>query len=174
MLDPNIEEAPPIVGSSNREAMIQKSMPVKERAFSNNWTLAGEHTASGLPLMANDPQLPIALPNTWQLQAHRIGDRLLAGGTFPGTPGIAIGHNGKVAWGITNALVDVGDMTYLEEHPEDSTRYRRGSSGDWKTYVQHTERIKVRFGSDHSATIRRTSKGVVLPVGRNHNQVPIN
>ncbi len=165
MLDPNLLAAPPIIGFSASDATTQQTMSIKENAYSDNWTLAGEHTASGLPLMANDPQLPIGLPNTWQMQAHNLNGRLLAGGTLPGIPGILVGHNGSIAWGITAALVDVTDLAYLEEHPEDSTKYRRGSSSDWETYSERTEQIKVRFGSDLSDTVRSTSKGVVWPAG---------
>lgn len=165
ILNPIIQATPPIIAAPEGVITHQQSMPEKRNAYSDNWTLSGEHTASGLPIMANDPQLPIALPGTWQLHSIKLGERLLAGGTLPGNPGIVVGHNGSVAWGITTAPVDVADFAFLEQDPEDTTRYRRGPSSDWMSYRQHTETIKVRFGSDHTETVRRTNKGVVWPAG---------
>ena len=161
----NKSKAPPIVETVEDESVLQQSVPVKEKAYSNNWTLAGQHTNSGLPLMANDPQLPISLPNTWQLQAHHVGERLYAGGTFPGIPGIAIGHNSKLAWGITNGMVDGFDYVFLEKHPDDDSLYRRGPETDWESYIERTEVIRVRFGPDHTETVRRTPTGLVWPDG---------
>ncbi len=165
IFDAETHEAPPIVETRVGETVWQRSMPFKEKAFSNNWTLSGEHTSSGLPLMANDPQLDIALPNTWQLQAHHLGDGLRAGGTFPGIPGISIGHNSRLAWGITNSMVDAQDIAFLEKHPDDSSLYRRGPASEWESYIERDEIIQVRFGRDLTETVRRTDKGVVWPEG---------
>ncbi|MEM1174122.1 MAG: penicillin acylase family protein [Pseudomonadota bacterium] len=165
MLSGNTFEAPPIIMSADDEAVRQPSMPVKESTYSNNWTVTGEHTVSGLPLMANDPQLAVSLPNTWQLQAHHLDGTLRAGGTLPGIPGITVGHNGAVAWGITNAVVDAIDLAYLESHPDNPTLYRRGPTRDWESYIERDELIKVRFGADHTETVRHTPKGRIWPDG---------
>jgi penicillin G amidase len=81
---------------------------------SNNWVVSGKHTASGKPLLANDPHIPASAPNIWY-QTELIAPGMhVAGVTFPGAPGIVIGHNDFVAWGATNLGPDVQDV-YIEK-----------------------------------------------------------
>ncbi len=142
---------------------MQSTMPVKERSFSNSWTLSGEHTASGLPLMANDPQLAQTLPGTWQLQHHRVGDRIAAGGSMPGLPGIVVGHNGSISWGATTASIDAADVALLEVHPDDPDRYRRSPDTPWERFIQRVDTVRVRFGTDRVDTVRTTPYGRIRP-----------
>jgi penicillin amidase len=90
---------------------------------SNNWVVSGALTKSGKPLLANDPHLGIRTPAIWY-QTHLIlnGDREkmnVIGVMFPGAPGVVIGHNEKVAWGVTNTGPDVQDL-YLERRNPDN------------------------------------------------------
>lgn len=80
---------------------------------SNNWALAGARTASGRPLVANDPHLSPTLPAFWYLVHLSTPEWSVAGAAAVGTPGIAVGHNDVVAWGVTNSGADVVDL-YLE------------------------------------------------------------
>ena len=108
---------------------------------SNNWALSGNRTASGRPLLANDPHLSPSLPPHWYL-AHLTTPRWgLAGACFAGTPGFVSGHNGKVAWGITAGLVDNTDL-FIEELGADGTSVRRGE--DFVPCTVLEERIEVR------------------------------
>ncbi|MCG2589896.1 penicillin acylase family protein [Rhodohalobacter sulfatireducens] len=152
-----------IIEDSDGSQVMQSTMPVKERSFSNSWTISGEHTESGLPLMANDPQLAQTLPGTWQLQHHRVGDRIAAGGSMPGLPGIVVGHNGSISWGATTASIDPADLALLEVHPEDPNRYRRNPDAPWESFIQRVDTIQVRFGSDVVDTIRSTPYGRIRP-----------
>ena len=163
MFERNWLKAPPIITAVGDESVLQSTAPFKDRAFSNNWTLSGDHTASGKPLMANDPQLVQTSPGVWQLQHHTVGGRIAVGGSVPGHPGITVGHNGNLAWGITNAMVDVRDYVYLEVNPEDPDRYRRGPNEPWQDFNLRDEKIHIRFGKDLTETIRSTEHGVSIP-----------
>ncbi len=77
---------------------------------SNNWVVDGTMTASGKPLLANDPHLGTRLPSTWYLAHISAGDFDVIGGTFPGIPAVALGRNKFIAWGATNVAADVEDL----------------------------------------------------------------
>ena len=81
---------------------------------SNNWAVSGARTATGRPLVANDPHLSPTLPAFWYLVHLETPEWSVAGASVVGAPGVAVGHNGVVAWGVTNSGADVVDL-YLEE-----------------------------------------------------------
>ena len=68
---------------------------------SNNWVIGGERTTTGRPLLANDPHLTSQIPANWYLARVTGGDLDVIGATVPGVPGVAIGHNGYISWGLT-------------------------------------------------------------------------
>src|SRR5262249_28091891 len=80
---------------------------------SNNWVVDGTRTASGKPLLANDPHLRTRIPSTWYLAHVSAGEFDMIGATLPGTPAVALGRNRFIAWGSTNVAADVEDL-YLE------------------------------------------------------------
>ena len=69
---------------------------------SNNWVVSGKRTVSGKPLLANDPHIPASAPSIWYLTELSAPGMHVAGATFPGAPGIVVGHNDRIAWGVTN------------------------------------------------------------------------
>ena len=81
-----------------------------ESLGSNNWVVDGTLTASGKPLLANDPHLGTRLPSTWYLVHISAGDYEAAGASIPGTPAIVLGRNRFIAWGATNVAADVEDL----------------------------------------------------------------
>jgi penicillin amidase len=81
-----------------------------EALGSNNWVVDGTLTASGKPLLANDPHLGTRLPSTWYLAHVKGGDFEVIGATLPGTPAVALGRNRFIAWGATNVAADVEDL----------------------------------------------------------------
>ena len=87
----------------------------------------------------------------------------MAGATLPGLPGILLGHNGSLAWGATNANIDVRDFAFVELHPEDPDRYRRGPEEAWEEFQTRVEAIHVRFGQDETEIVRSTQQGVTWP-----------
>lgn len=81
-----------------------------EAIGSNNWVVDGSLTASGKPLLANDPHLGTHIPSTWYLAHVSAGDVDMIGATLPGAPAIALGRNRYIAWGATNVAADVQDL----------------------------------------------------------------
>lgn len=130
---------------------------------SNSWVVSGEHTASGEPLLANDPHLGPAMPSVWhqmRLRCEPVGPDCpynVGGFTFSGVPGVVIGHNDRVAWGFTNLGADVTDL-FVER--VDGDRYR--VDGRWRDMRIRTEAIEVAGGEDRQVTIRSTRHGPLL------------
>jgi penicillin amidase len=89
---------------------------------SNAWAISGKHTASGKPILANDPHLEFSVPSTWY-QVHMQAPGLnVTGVSLPGAPCVIIGHNERIAWGVTNLGFDVQDL-YVEKLDARSGRY---------------------------------------------------
>ena len=122
-----------------------------EQPGSNNWVVSGAHTASGKPLLANDPHLAFQLPSIWY-ECHLTAPRLnAAGATIVGLPGIAIGHNDHAAWGIT-ASMQVQCDVYVEEFETDPNRrlsYRVGD--EWAEVERFVDVIPVKGRRDAEA-----------------------
>jgi penicillin amidase len=89
---------------------------------SNAWVIAGNRTASGKPLLSNDMHLEYSLPGIWYMAHLEAPGLNVAGVSLPGAPGITVGHNQRIAWGITNLQFDVQDL-YIEKFDERSGRY---------------------------------------------------
>ncbi len=108
---------------------------------SNNWVVSGERSASGKPLLANDPHLEgNRLPNVWYEIALHCGERYLIGGSMPGCPGIMIGRNNDVAWGATYAFMDALDSWI--EHCRDGCYFR--APDQWRPFRVRHEVIRRR------------------------------
>ena len=96
---------------------------------SNNWAVAGTHTAGGGALLANDMHLAIGVPNIWYRASIAIADgsagetRRLNGVTLPGLPSLVVGSNGHVAWGFTNTGGDWSDLVIIEPDPRQPDHY---------------------------------------------------
>jgi penicillin amidase len=127
---------------------------------SNNWVVDGAHSASGKPLVANDPHLGFAAPGFWYLARLRTPAREIAGGTVAGTPFVIIGHNDRVAWGFTTVGADIEDLFIEKLDPADPGRYLtpEGSA----PFTTRDEVIKVRGAASVTQTVRETRHGPVL------------
>ncbi len=88
--------------------------PLPEGAGSNNWVVAGSRSASGKPLLANDPHLGLNVPSLWYFAELSIPGHHVIGATLPGVPMVILGRNERIAWGFTNTGPDVQDL-YLEK-----------------------------------------------------------
>jgi len=136
---------------------------------SNSWVLSGSRTASGRPLLANDPHLAIELPSPWW-EAHLVaksdnGNLLLdvAGVTIPGTPSVVIGHNNRIGWGITNSGADVQDF-YVEHL--DPTRTQFLDHGTWQPLKKIHCDINVKGRGVVPFDVFETNHGPVMnPAG---------
>ena len=130
---------------------------------SNSWVVAGSRTTTGKPLLANDPHLALSIPSTWtqvNLQCRTVTAACpfqVSGFTFSGLPGVVIGHNARIAWGLTNLGADVTDF-YLEQITDET--YLR--DGGQVALGRREETIKVAGGSDVTIMVRTTVHGPVL------------
>jgi penicillin amidase len=122
-------------------AALEWLHPAAKRGNSNNWVVSGARTASGRPLLANDPHLLVEFPSVWY-EMHLVAAGLdVIGVTIPGVPFVIIGHNRRVAWGFTNSGADVQDLS-LERI--DVARKRYQSAGGWQPATVTRVEIPVR------------------------------
>jgi penicillin G amidase len=102
---------------------------------SNNWVIAGSRTDTGMPFLANDPHLGIQMPSIWYesgMHCTPVTEECpfdVVGASFPGVPGIILGHNNRIAWGVTNLGPDVQDLFIEKVHPDDPDKYEY--KGQW-------------------------------------------
>jgi penicillin G amidase len=153
-------DAAPVLGALG-EAMA--SMPgtmglTGAGVGSNSWVIGGSLTASGLPLLANDPHLSPSMPGIWyQVGLHCGCPYNVAGFSLSGVPGVIIGHNDRIAWGLTNLGPDVTDL-YLERI--DGERYFDGAG--WREIGSRQEVIEVAGAAPVTITVRETGHGPLL------------
>lgn len=127
---------------------------------SNNWVISGERTASGKPLLANDPHLGLGTPAIWFYAHLKSPEQNVIGATLPGMPLVVLGHNSHVAWGFTNTGPDVQDL-YLEKiNPSNPLQYQTPEG--WQPFVTRQETIRVKGKPDVVHTVRSTRHGPVL------------
>lgn len=138
-------------------ATFQKHVP--PGGGSNAWVLAGSRTASGKPLLANDPHLPPMAPGIWYLAHLEAPGWAVAGAGLVGTPTIAVGHNGFCCWGCTAGLTDNTDL-FVEELSADGTE-ARGPDG-WEPVETLQEVIRVKDGPDVVEPVTVTRRGPVI------------
>ncbi len=139
---------------------------------SNNWVVSGSMTESGMPLLANDPHLSIQMPSIWyQIGLHcqpASGESGLdvTGYTFALMPGVVIGHNNSIAWGVTNVGPDVFDLYRIRVNPANPLQYEW--NGDWRDMTVHKETISFGDGAEPiTIQVRETHLGPII----NDNQV---
>ena len=89
---------------------------------SNAWAISGARSATGKPILANDPHLDFAIPSTWYMVHLRAPGLDVTGVSLPGVPAVIIGHNDRIAWGMTNLQFDVQDL-YREQIDPQTGRY---------------------------------------------------
>jgi penicillin amidase len=128
-------------------------------AASNNWALAPARTASGRPLLANDPHLSPVMPPLWYLSHLETPRWALAGASFAGGPGMIAGHNGRIAWGVTAGLADNTDL-FIEEVGPDK-RSIRSPTGFVPCEVRR-ELIEVRRGPVVEEEVLVTPRGPII------------
>jgi len=140
--------------------------PWNDGVGSNSWVVSGEHTSTGLPLLANDPHLGIQMPSIWfQVGLHCVERSEdcpfeVAGFSFAGVPGVIIGHNDRIAWGFTNVGPDVMDLYIEKINPENPDQYE--VNGEWVNFETREEIIHVADGSTVTITVRSTRHGPVI------------
>ncbi len=167
---PEIESTPSDLPTSM--AAIYRSLPLDALAGldiaaprldgegSNNWVLAGGRSASGSPLLANDPHLDLGLPSLWYL-AHLSAPGLeIAGATLPGLPVPVLGRNAHLAWGFTNTNPDVQDLFVERLDPDDLSRYLTPDGTE--PFAVRQEVIAVRGAAEVAIEVRESRHGPVI------------
>ncbi|WP_243090681.1 penicillin acylase family protein [Thermus neutrinimicus] len=167
LMPPYPEDAPTILQSEDlrlplkREeapvALLQMAPPRFLEA-SNNWVVAGSRTVTGKPFLANDPHLRLGAPSLWFLMALEAPGYRAIGASLPGVPGIVIGRNDRIAWGVTNVGADVQDLYLLEDVEGKGYRYK----GRVVPYRVREERIPIKGGKEEVLRVRETVYGPVI------------
>ena len=133
---------------------------------SNDWVVSGAHTTTGKPVLANDPHLGYSMPSVWIMNGLHCRTVSAAcpwdvvGVSFPGAPAVILGHNSRIAWGVTNVGPDVEDLFRETVDPKDPTHYLY--KGQSLAFDTRTETIKVAGSADVTVEVRSTVHGPVL------------
>ena len=127
---------------------------------SNSWVLAGTRTASGLPILANDPHLTLDAPGVWYLARIETPELTLAGATAPGMPYMVAGHNGHIAWGFTTTHSDTQDL-FIERLAADNPGQYLTPDGP-RPFETREETFEVRGEEPVRVTLRATRHGPVV------------
>ncbi|MFC2015575.1 penicillin acylase family protein [Chloroflexota bacterium] len=128
---------------------------------SNQWVVSGSRSATGQPLLANDTHLPLTTPSTWYQVHLRGGGVHVAGVSFPGLPGVVVGHNEHCAWGLTTAFQDAQDLYIERMNPEDPRQYQ--FQGAWLDAALVREEIQVKgWESLHIQEVVITHHGPII------------
>ncbi|MEK6587986.1 MAG: penicillin acylase family protein, partial [Chloroflexota bacterium] len=176
LMPPYGNDYPIIVSTSLSEASLQALPEAALSPFlpgdglgigSNNWVIAGERTATGTPLLANDPHLGIQMPSIWYeigLHCEPVGPDCglnVVGASLLGAPGVVIGHNDRIAWGFTNLGPDVVDFFVERPNPENPDQYEY--RGEWLDMQIVREEIRVT-GRDEPEIldVRITQHGPII------------
>ena len=150
-------------GPGGRQAaseMLRRAPNLPKGQGSNNWVVAGSRSATGKPLLANDPHIFAQVPSIW-FEIHLTAPGIDAAGVaFPFASGVVIGHNDRIAWGVTNVGGDTQDL-YVERLNEDRTAV--AYDGGWEPVVVHREEIAVRGRPEPEVLeVRETRHGPIL------------
>ena len=125
---------------------------------SNNWVVGGARSASGKPLLANDPHLGLTAPPVWYFAHLNAPQMDVIGGTLPGVPGIVLGRNERIAWAFTNTGPDVQDL-YIEKIDSAGNYLAPGGP---RPFAVFAETIKVKGAADEQLKVRVSRHGPVI------------
>ncbi|MBK8212068.1 MAG: penicillin acylase family protein [Rhodospirillales bacterium] len=135
-------------------------LPAAPRGASNAWVLSGARTATGAPILANDPHLSFALPPTWYLARIVTPEGTLAGATAPGFPAMILGRNDRIAWGLTSSDIDVEDVFVERVDPANPGRYLAPAGP--QPFTAREETIAVKGQDAEIVPVRVTRHGPVI------------
>ena len=140
-------------------ASLGRSVGALPRAGgSNAWAVSGKKSATGLPILANDPHILLPCPSLWY-EIHLVAPGVdVYGVSFPGAPCVVIGHNPDIAWGFTNVMLDDADF-FVERVEGERVMFR----GKWVPMAKRLEKIRVKGGKEETVVaVYETPHGPVL------------
>ncbi|TDL33160.1 penicillin acylase family protein [Jeotgalibacillus sp. S-D1] len=159
------EDAPAII-EANRKHSVQVAGAFEDALIpppfngSNNWVVSGERTESGEPLLADDPHLGLSTPSIWYQMHLTSPEQNVSGVIFAGVPGIILGHNDDVAWGVTNVGPDVQDLYIEQQNPDDQTQFLY--EDQWLQGDIRDEPIEVKDGETVDFQVTTTRHGPII------------
>jgi penicillin amidase len=127
---------------------------------SNNWAVSGSRTASGAPILCNDPHLGLNLPSLWfetQLQCPGMN---VYGASLPGAPGVVIGFTDSISWGFTNNYRDVKDFYTIDMVNGKTDKYM--FAGRKATFNKRIEHIGIKGGTFYDDTVLYSVHGPLM------------
>jgi len=127
---------------------------------SNNWVVSGKKTKNGTPILADDPHLGLSTPSIWYQMHLQSPEQNVSGVIFAGVPGIILGHNDNIAWGVTNVGPDVQDLYIEIPNPNNPTQFRY--DGKWEQAEVRNEPIKVKDGETVDFNVVVTRHGPIM------------
>lgn len=142
---------------------------------SNAWAVSGKKSASGFAMLANDPHLGLSEPSKWYEMHLKGGSLDVAGVSLLGAPGIIIGHNHFIAWGMTNVMADDADFFIEKEDSLDHSRYEY--KGLLKSFETYDDTIFVKDSDAVPITLRESVHGPIIndvnPTAKGFSQSPL-
>ncbi|HJO73976.1 MAG TPA: penicillin acylase family protein [Rhodospirillales bacterium] len=126
---------------------------------SNAWVIANKKTLNRGPILANDPHLRFSAPILWYLARIQAPDLEVTGATVPGVPFTILGHNGKIAWGMTSTQSDITDL-FVEQVDETGKKYKTPEG--WQEFETRTETIAVKDAAPVTLTVRESRHGPII------------
>ncbi|MFJ8088201.1 penicillin acylase family protein [Lysinibacillus sp. NPDC095746] len=127
---------------------------------SNNWVVSGKKTKNGTPILADDPHLGLSTPSIWYQMHLQSPEQNVSGVIFAGVPGVILGHNDNIAWGVTNVGPDVQDLYIEIPNPNNPTQFRY--DGKWEQAEVRNEPIKVKDGETVDFNVVVTRHGPIM------------
>ncbi len=163
-------ENPPIPSSPNLPIPPSSPVPLSHSSDigtgSNNWVISGQRTATGKPILANDPHLGVQMPSIWyEVGLHCTPKNNqcpydVTGFSFAGMAGVIIGHDDRITWGVTNLEPDVMDLFIEKINPNNPNQYE--VNGKWVDMELLTENLQVAGGKSIPQTVRYTRHGPII------------
>ena len=153
-----------IEANKEMEVKVAGAFPVElipnEFNGSNNWVVAGKKSETGAPLLADDPHLGLGTPSIWYQMHLQSPKQNVSGVIFAGVPGIILGHNEDVAWGVTNVNPQVQDLYIEKQNPDDSNEFLY--DGEYYKAQVRDEPIRVKDGETVDFEVIVTKHGPVI------------
>lgn len=144
----------------NLEEIFASAVIPPEFNGSNNWVVSGEKSESGKPLLADDPHLSLSTPSIWY-QMHLQSDSMnVSGVIFAGVPGIILGHNDHIAWGVTNTGPDVQDLYIEKRNPVNPHQFLYNNK--WEDAKVFKEPIAVKDEKTLDYEVIETRHGPIM------------
>ena len=138
-----------------------KALGIAAFTGSNNWAVSGTRSETGKPILSNDMHLGLSSPGIW-MQIHQVvpGKLNVTGVAVPGQPFIVAGHNERIAWGMTNLMVDDIDLFAEKVNPDNNKQYF--FDNEWKNMEVREEIVKIKGGAADTLSLSFTHRGPVV------------